>query len=350
MPEPVRVTLVDGGAQFGEWSDIELQLSLDGYSGLSLSGPFDHSRPEVRRAFQPLMFPQVQVHIGEDSELVLTGRVKDVSPSVDASQASIAVTCYSLAYDLTEQCPPDELLPLEFNGLDLRQIAQKVVTPSVGITSFFEGPPGAKFSRVRCEPDGEIHPFLAELALQRSFVLSDLPSGDLLFRAETFAGTPVARLEGQPLGKVTASFNPGSWFSSITGRASKKAGKGGSRYRHPNPLYRASNPRAFCGSVGDTESADVPKAAKAMVGRMVASVVSYTVEDLPTWRDTAGNLWKPNTTVLVTAPEAMIYRETELLIRSVKLNQTRDRETATLGLVLPGTFGGDLPTELPWDL
>jgi prophage tail gpP-like protein len=347
MPEPVQVTL-ESGEQFGEWSEIELQFSVDGYSGATLSGPFDHERAEVRAAFQPLMFPVVEIAI--DGELVLTGRVKDVSPSVDAAQASVGLTVYSLAYDLTEQCPSNDTLPLEFNGLDLRQIAQKMVTPNVGILPVFDGPPGAKFARVRCEPDGEIHPFIADLALQRGYVLSDLPNGDLLFRSEKPTGAPVARLEGQPLGRVTATFKPESWFSSITGRASKKAGKGGSRYTHPNPLYRASNPRAFCSSVGDTESADVPKAAKAMTGRMIASVVTYTVESLPGWRDPAGNLWKPNTTITLLAPEAMIYRETELMIRAVKLNQTAEGETATLSLVLPGTFGGALPGSLPWDL
>jgi hypothetical protein len=101
--------------------------------------------------------------------------------------------------------------------------------------------------------------------------------------------------------------------------------------------------------LGDTESADVPKAVRAAVGRMVASVVSYTVEDLPTWRDPQGALWTPNRTVTLLAPEAMVYRETELLIRSVTLKQNPEAETATLGLVLPGTFGGQLPEALPWD-
>lgn len=347
MPERVTITL-ETGAEFGEWTDKELQFSVDGYSGATLSGPFDHARDEVRRAFQPLMFPRVEIAI--EDELVITGRIKDVDPQVDASQATVGVSIYSLAYDATEQCPPDEALPLEFNGLDLRQIAQRIVTSAIGVDVVFDGPTGAKFARVRCEPDGEIHPFVADLALQRGFVLSDNSAGDMLFRSEKPAGSPVARLEGQPIGSVRAQFKPESWFSSITGRASKKAGKGGSRYTHRNPLYRASNPRAFCSSVGDTESADVPRAAKAMVGRMIASVVTYTVENLPTWRDPSGELWRPNTTVTLLAPEAMIYQETELLIRRVTLRQTAESETATLDLVLPGTFGGTLPKGLPWDL
>lgn len=347
MPEAVAITL-DNGQRFGDWSDIEFQSGLDSYSALSMTGPFDHERPEVRAAFQPLMFPRVTVTV--DDELVLTGRVKDVSPTVDASSASVAVTVYSLAFDLSEVCAPPNLLPLEFNGLDLRQVADRLVAPSIGVATVFDGVPGARFSRIKCEPDRVIHPFLVDLALQRGFVLSDLPSGDLLFRSEAHTGAPVARLKGQPVGRVTAQFDPGSWFGSITGRASKKKGKVGSRYTHSNLLYRGSNLRTYTLSVGDTEAADVPKAVKAAIGRMIASVASYTIEDLPTWRDPSGALWRPNTTVTVLAPEAMIYRETELLIRSVKLRQTAESETATLGLVLPGTFGGKLPTELPWDL
>jgi prophage tail gpP-like protein len=346
MTERVAITL-DSGQRFGEWSEAEFVRGLDGYTALSLTGPFDHGRVEVRRALAPLSFPRVTVTIGD--ELVLTGRVKDIAPNVDARMASVGVTVYSTAHELTEICPAPDRLPLEFNGLDLRQIAQKLVTPSIGEESVFEGSPGAVFARVRSEPDQAIHSFLVELALQRGFVLTDVPSGALLFRSEARPGSPVARLEGQPLVRVSATFEPSSWYSAITGRASRKAGREGSRFTVANPLYRASHARPFTMRLGDTESADVPKGVRAAVGRMVASVVSYTVEDLPTWRDSQGALWAPNRTVTITAPEAMIYRETELLIRSVTLKQTPEAETATLGLVLPGTFGGKLPEALPWD-
>lgn len=345
MPEAVSITL-ENGQRFGAWSDVELSMGLDSYSALSLSGPFDHERQEVRRAFQPLMFPQVSVNVGD--ELVFTGRVKDVQPQADANSSSVGVTAYALPFDLTEVCPPPELLPLEFNGLDLRQIAGRLVTPTVGIGVVFDAQPGATFSKIRCEPDAVVHGFLVELAQQRGYVLSDLPNGDLLFRSEAFGGAPVARLEGQPVGKVTATFSPGSWFSGVTGRASQKAGKTGSRYSQNNPLYRAAHPRTFTFTVGDTESADVPKAVTAAIGRMMAQVVTYTVEDLPTWRDPQGDLWKPNTTLTLLAPEAMIYHETELLIRSVRCRQTPEAETATLELCMPGSFGGFPTLELPW--
>lgn len=346
MPERVSVTL-DDGSRFGHWSEVEISRSLDGYTAVSLSGPFDHERPEVRRAFQPLTFPAVTVRVGD--ELVLTGYVKDVEPNVDAGMSSVGVTAYSVAAELAEITAAPDLMPLEFNGLDLRQIAQRLVTPSIGLDVIFYSPPGAAFGRVRAEPDSPIHSFLVDLAIQRGFVLTDHPLGNATFRAETLPGAPVARLEGQPLGKVRPHFDPGNWFSTVTGRAARKGGKAGSRYTEPNPLYRAGHPRHYTMRVGDCESGDVPKTAAATIGRMVASVVTITVEDLPTWRDPSGRLWEPNTTLTLLAPEAMIYRETELLIRAVSLKQTPESETATLSLVMPGCFGGQLPEALPWD-
>lgn len=349
MPEPetVVVEYERGGGAFGHWSEVELARSLDGYTALSLSGPFDHERLEVRRAFQPLSFPRVAVKVG--AELVCTGYVKDIAPDVQATISSVGVTVYSIAHELTEICVDPSRLPLEFSGLDLKQIAGKVVTASIGEESVFDGHPGGAFGRVRAEPDADIHGFIVDLARQRGFVLSDTPTGALWFRSEAPLGAPVARLKGQPLTRVRAAFEPGNWYSTVTGRGKRKAGKGGARFTEYNPLYRAEHPRSHTLKLDDLESADVPNSAQAAIGRMIASAVSYTVEDLPSWRDPSGALWAPNTTVTLTAPEAMVYRETELVIRSIVFRQSPESETATLSLVLPGTFGGALPRGLPWE-
>jgi prophage tail gpP-like protein len=346
MPEAVAVKYADG-RRFGQWSEIELSIGIDSYRCASLSGPWDPDRKDLRAAFEPLSFPEVTVTIAD--ELFLTGKVQDVAPSVDASQSSVGVTAYSSAFWLTEVCATPDV-PGEFNRLDLKQIATVVAGHTLGLVVTLDGSPGAKFDRVKCERDTELHGFLSDLALQRGFVITDTSSGDLLFRSEGPTGAPVARLKGQPIGKVSAQFNPGRWFSHVTGRACKRAGQqNGSKYTQQNKLYRSIFPRHHCASVGNTGSADVPRATKAMIGRMVASVATYTVEDLPTWRDASGKLWAPNTTLLLTAPGAMIYAETELLIRAVKFKQNGTEETATLELVLPGSFGGTQPKRLPWD-
>lgn len=337
------------GRRFGEWSEIELKVGIDSYRCASLSGPWDPFRKDMRAAFEPLSFPEATIEIGD--ELFLTGKVQDVAPSVDASQSSVGLTAYSTAFWLSQITATPEMIPCEFNGLDLKQIAFVIAGHTLGLVVNLDKAPGAKFHRVKCNPGDELHGFLADLALQRGFVVSDTASGDLLFRSEGATGSPVARLNGQPLGRVSAQFQPDRWFSHVTGRACKRAGdiEHGSKFTQRNDLYRSIFPRHTCSTVGDTGSADVPRATKAQVGRMVASVATYTVEDLPTWRDPSGKLWQPNTTIMLAAPGAMIYSETELLIRAVTFKQTAETETATLELVLPGSFGGTLPKRLPWD-
>ena len=75
--------------------------------------------------------------------------------------------------------------------------------------------------------------------------------------------------------------------------------------------------------------ADAPAAVRARLGRMFANAFSVSVE-LPTWRDPGGRLWKPNTTVRLKAPDAMIYTESEFLIRNVVLRGNKDARTATI--------------------
>ena len=189
MPEAVAVKHQDG-RRFGEWSEIELSIGIDSYRCASLSGPFDPARKEMRAAFEPLSFPPVTIEIGD--ELFLTGKVQDVSPSVDATQSSVGVTAYSTAFWLTEIVAPPEL-PREYSNIDLKLVAQHLAGGTIGVAVELDGKPVAKFARVKCEPDQDLHSFLAELALQRGFVVTDTAGGDLAFRSEGATGAPVAR-------------------------------------------------------------------------------------------------------------------------------------------------------------
>ena len=98
----------------------------------------------------------------------------------------------------------------------------------------------------------------------------------------------------------------------------------------------------------DTLNADVKAAVEAKAGRMFGNMAAYSVT-VSTWRDPQGDLWEPNTTVKLLAPGAMIYNEYEFVIRSVDLDVEGDKRTATLDLVIPGSFSGVIPKVLPWE-
>jgi prophage tail gpP-like protein len=209
------------------------------------------------------------------------------------------------------------------------------------------GEQGAAFARVALDPEQKIQDFLAELAKLRNLVIADTPGGDLWFRKSVSTGSPVAKLKGQPLVSVKAQFNPQDYFSEITGIAKATRKKKGGKYTVKND-HISGVLRPFTFKPDDLERADIPGAARSKFGRMFGNMVSYTAT-LPTWRDPDGVLFEPNTTIKITAPDAMIYRETEFLIREVTLKQTADSKTAELGLSLPGAFSGEAPSVFPWE-
>lgn len=333
------------GQTWRAWSDLEIKLALDGFSTIGFTAPFEPERDAFRETFRPFTYRSLEVLV--DGTRLFAGTMIDVSPSVTESARAVGISGYALPAVLGDTSPPASSFPLEFNGLTLRQIAQRVVEP-FGLEVEVEGDDGATFRRVALEPGGSPLSFLADLAKQRGMVVSSSPNGALRFLRSAPVGHPVARLvEGvPPLGAVSASFSPQAYFSEVTGLASARAGSKGSSYTGQNTkLTGVMRPSSF--TLGDTDSPDLPSAVNAKLGRMFGNAATYSIS-LPTWRDPSGALWRPNTTLTLNAPGAMIYRETEMLIRAVSL-KFGDSITAALDLVLPGAFSGEIPSVLPWE-
>jgi prophage tail gpP-like protein len=337
------------GDYFGYWSGVQIHRSIDTYSTVSFDAPFEPERKEFRKTFRPFTFPRLEVLI--NLETIVTGFVLDVEPELSAEFRKINVTGYAKPAVFHDcMLPPDAFgKGLEFKKLSLRAIAERIGAP-FSVTADFRDEDSTPFDKVKLEIDKKLQDFLVDLARQRSRVLSDTPAGELLCWRSIEPGNPVATfVEGrQPLTKVSAKFSPRAYYSEITGFGKKKRAKGEARWTALNHWLEAPRrPHTF--KLEDSERADVPTATLAELGRMFANILEVQIDDLPGWRDPQGNLWEPNTTLKLTAPSCMIYRETEFLIRDVVLRQTPETETASLTLVLPGAFSGRLPDELPWD-
>lgn len=361
MPQPDReqVAIVIGddfdsetgrrGDYFGYWGNVEIRRSIDAYSTVVFEAPFEPERAEFRKTFRPFTFPRLECLI--NLETIVTGFVLDVSPELDANGRKIQVTGYAKPAVLHDcNLPPDAFgKGLQFQKQSLLEIARRIGAP-FSITCDFRDDDPKPFDKVKLEIDKKLQEFLVDLAKQRSRVLTDTPSGDLLCWQSVEPGNPVCYfVEGrQPLTKVSAEFSPREYYSEITGFGKKKRAKGEARWTALNHfLEKPRRPHTF--KLEDSERADVPTATLANLGKMFANILTVQIDDLPGWRDPQGNLWQPNTTLVLTAPGVMVYRPTEFLIRDVVLKQTPDTETASLSLVLPGAFSGRLPDDLPWD-
>ncbi len=363
-PEKVDVLIDD--KFFGFWNNIEITQSIDTFSSCKFSAPFEQnklnvepSRHEFRKTFQPFSFKPLVVLL--HLEPLFTGTMVGVDPKIDAVSRIVEVTGYATPGVLCDCTAPvafgkrkrsrkqEGAIPLEFNKLDLRQISTSLCLP-FEIDAVFRSDPGAPFDRVAIKVDEKIHTFLAELAKQRNLVITDTERGELLFWQSVSAGKPVARFVAgeSPLTSVSASFSPQEYYSEITGFAPAIHKKAGSRYTYQNPFLPPPAFRPMSCSFDDTEKGDAPEATRAKVGRMFANMASFKIEGIPTWRDPKGNIWRPNTTITLLAPDCMVYRETELLIRSVTLRQFSGEVSASLELCLPGAFSGEIPEVLPW--
>lgn len=354
--DPNAVEVLIAKKAWRAWDDLEIHLALDSHPSVGFAAPFEHTRREFRDAFRPFSFQPLDVTIG--GEPVFTGTLVDVTPRVDASSKTVAVSAYSLPGVLEDCNLPASMVPFEASGLSLRQIAQ-ALAGAFGIVVVMAADEGAAFKKVSTrskkidttvESDQKVADFLVELAKQRGLIVTSTARGELLFWQSVKPGRPVARLvEGRPpVVSVVPTFSPQDYYSEITGFTSAKRGSAGSKFTQRNERLAGGVLRSTSIKLDDIEKGDAPAAVKAKMGRMFGNCVTYVV-NLPTWRDPSGALWQPNTTITLKAPSAMIYSETELLIRDVYLKRSANEQTASLGVVLPGSFSGEIPTRMPWE-
>jgi len=335
--------------QFRYWEQIEIRLALDNFSTIDLSAPFEPRKADFQTIFKPFTYFPMSVDV--DDQRLFTGQLVGVEPRSTPESVTVRCSGYSLPAQLADAHMPASEFPIEYGDHTLLQIAVALARPFGVTVVVAEGTDlGPQFKRVRIKPKEKVGPFLADLARARGVVMRDTTQGELAFLNSTSTGSPVASFrEGeQPAISVAATFSPQAYYSEITGLGRTKAGRRGSGYTEKNDHLPSSVVRPLSFTIGDVNAGDLPGAVKAQMARMFGNMVSYVVE-VPTWGDPNGVLWAPNTTVTLYSPGAMVYQETELIVRDVILRAQGDRFTASLGLVLPGAFSGEQPERLPWD-
>lgn len=341
-----EVAILVDGKRFRFWDKVRITRAIDTMDTVEFGAPFDSEAPGFKQTLRPFSFKTVVITVGGTP--LFTGTMVTVNPVLENGQKIVSVSGYSLPGVLNDCTSPASTYPLEFNDQGLREISADLASP-FGIGVEFQADPGAVFGRVASEPGKKVLAFLTGLAKQRNLVISSTPRGKLLFSQSKETGQPVARLRqgSAPVMAVTPFFAPQEYYSHITGIEPVVVGLAGSQFTVKNPrLLGVTRPLTF--NAPDTLDADVKSAVAAKAGRMYGNMASYSVR-VATWRDPNGNLWVPNTSIKLLAPDAMIYKEYEFIIRSIEFSRDRATETATLNLVIPGSFSGKIPEALPWD-
>lgn len=344
---PNETAILINGKRFRFWDSVRIQRSLDAMDIVEFGAPLDVDLPGFKDAFRPFKYKPTDITV--NGAPLFTGAMVSPVPVIDTDRKVVSVSAYSLPGVLNDCTSPASAFPLEFNGQNLREISNTLAEP-FGLSVILDDAPGAVFERVAAEPGQRVLAFLIGLAQQRNLVVSSTQRGELLFQRSADAGEPTAQLvQGvSPLLKVTPFFTPQEYYSDLTGVEPVVVGSLGSQFTVKNPLLKGVvRPLTF--KVNDTKNADLKSAVQAKAGRMFGNMVSYSIGPIPTWRDANGELWEPNKTVSLHAPDVFVFEPYNFIIRSVEFFKDKKSETATLNVVIPGSFSGKVPEKLPWD-
>lgn len=346
VPPSDLVTIsIDGAAFFG-WTRVGITRSMDSFSSFIFESIWNPNDAAHREAFRPFQFRDVGVSDG--GALLLTGTVVDATPAVDATSSTITVSGYSLPGVLEDCTAPASALPLEGDRQTLGAVAAQLLK-LFGLRLDMPDP-GPAFDREAIAPEDKVLDYLVRLANQRNKIITDTPQGACKIYAEVVA-SPVATLLPGDFEDIAPRFQGQTYYSSITGRA-PTAFQGvedepGSVFTAPNPKLRG-RARPYTFKATDTEAGTLPEATRAKLGRMHANSVEYIVA-VNGWAAQGGTVWAPGDSVIVHAPDAMIYSPYTFLIREVRYAMDAKTKTAELTLVLPGAFSGAVPERMPWE-
>ena len=341
------ISIVVDGYKFLGFTGYELNLNYDSFDSFSFSAPFDIASQEIAEALAPFTFKDCEVYY--NGELILKGTLLTPDPEVVKDAKEITLQGYPLCGILNDCTIPLAQYPSEYSGLTLDEIAGPI-GDAFGIKVLLNGDAGGAFEKVSIEPTEKIIDFLVKLSKQRNLLFNNDESGRLVFFSPKQDGVFASFEEGKPpLISLKPKFKAQSFYSHIIGFSKADADHDCEQYIYENKfLTKKGIVRCNTIIVDDAEAGNLEASVKSYAGRMFAECVSYELE-CEDHVNSDKKVFKKGMTVCVKAPGAMIRKETNFIARNISLKRNTKGKTATMSLVLPGSYTGEIPEALPWE-
>jgi len=341
------ISIVIDGLKFLGFTGYELNLNYDSFDSFSFSAPYNILSQEVAEALAPFTFKDCEVYY--KGKLKLKGTLLTPDPEVTKDAREINLTVYPLCGILNDCTIPLAQYPAEYSGLTLKEIAEPIGN-AFGIKVVIDGDPGPAFEKVSIEPTEKIFDFFVKLSKQRNFLIRNDESGRLVFFRPKQDRVFASFEEGKsPLLSLKPKFKAQSFYSHIIGFSKADADHESEQFIYENK-YLTKKGITRCNTIiaDDADAGSLEATVEAYAGRMFAECVSYELES-ENHENSDGDVFEKGMTVCVKAPGAMIRRETEFIARNISLKRTITGKTATLSLVLPGSYTDEIPEVLPWE-
>jgi prophage tail gpP-like protein len=342
------VSIVISGEKFTGFTAYNLNLSYDSFDTFSFSAPYDPSIKELRDVITPFAFNSCEVYYND--ALVFKGTLLTPDPELSDTSSEITLQGYPICGVVNDCMVPPTKYPLQCYGITMKGIADAACEP-YSIPVIFDGEVGPEFTEVSIEPTDKILDFLSRLAKQRNLLITNNEKGQLVFFNPNPGKTAVFFVEGRsPLISIKPKFKAQDFYSHITGFGKTDAEYPSMSYTFENKyLINKGIIRHHSLTIEDSETiSDLENSVKAHAGRMFADCVSFELL-CENHVNENNEVFYKGMSVCIFAPSAMIAKETTFIARDVKLSRTVEGKTATLNLVLPGSYTGEIPEALPWE-
>jgi len=341
------VELEIGSVRFTDWEALTISRALDTCAdAFSFSSAFNPERADLRAAFKPFGYQPATIKI--DGELILTGQIESVAPSLVESDRPINIQGRSLTGPLID-CAIDEV-GYEFSGLSLRKIAEKVAARfgvKVVTSEAILAAADKAIGEARAEPGALAFDFLSGLAASMGVLLTNDAPGRLVITSPNPNAAPVAALvEGlSEMRSISANYDGTKRFSEYKVLLQQDGNEAITGIAN-DPKIMVYRPRIYTSGQGPATGAK----SSAEWARALALAESVQVDiSLSGWRGPSKALWAPGQIVTIKAPSVFIDTEMPFMIAGVDFALDGGGRTSALRLVLPSTYTGKTPEAYPWD-
>ncbi len=321
------------------FNNFQLSLRYDSVGSLfSFDFYFDPKNPQHRETACISHFHEAIVQ--HNGETLVTGYILQQAFSYKSQKTLTKLSGYSKPGVLEDCAIPKELYPIQWDGLNLAEITQKLLAPfklKFQVDPAVSARVNKPYSTVKAEVGQTIKDFLNKLASDRNIIISHDVYGNLLYTQANTKAAPLVYFDGTQNGvEMSLTFNGQGIHSEITvmKQADSDGGNAG-EITIKNPycpiVYRPTVVTQGSGDDNDTQ-----EAARSALSKELQAAINLNIT-VSAW-EVQGKTLKPNTIISVVAPELYIFKPTRFFVESVDYTGNSEGQTATMKCVLPEVY------------
>jgi prophage tail gpP-like protein len=329
-------------SRFLFFNNFAVSQNLDSVaSAFSFVARFNPDNADHRLLFRPLSYPKIEVFT-QDDILLLTGTiVKNDFNSTEAPQL-VKLSGYSSAGVLEDCQIPYSAYPLESNNKSLKDIAENLLELfdlKLIVDASVSNEANAIYKKSVAQPGESVKSYISKLAAQRNVVVSHDERGNVIFFRPDGQGLPKLSLDATNTIDMKLSVNGQSLHSEIS---VLRQPSGENQNLSPVDTAKNESVQAFRPKVKTMSSGTDTETSKAADNALAAELQSVVLSVLiPRFEDI-----KPGDIVEVQNPEVFLFNKTRFMIKSLTYNESDNKTSMAMTLVLPESFNGQKPKNI----